>query len=244
MRSNRVQCDECQSWSDGLDKTPEEFCTDGRGQLFCSDSCRRQYIKDNIVPGQLWAHFGHGASGLVKHVCRDTETVLLDYRSLRTGKRLYEVPVTFDELVRGYSRGSLQTTARFWVWWNDGWAKLTLQPGKEVVLHACWQHEEGWSSETEVYRHAGDAIVRCCIRDGRDCDGRLTRENVSVCRLSHLKDVDQMARAITHNASHWGRQITSALDSDNPEHCRGIFTPSWQQVSSGQYDEYAEAAGY
>lgn len=104
--------------------------------------------------------------------------------------------------------------ARFWVWWNDGWVKLTLRPGQVVHLHESHPTDEGYSYTEEVYEHDGDEVIVTYEQGGSDCDGPLTHHCVCSARLSELQSTAE------------------------PE------CPPWRRVRAWQHDAYAEAAGY
>ena len=108
--------------------------------------------------------------------------------------------------------------AKFWVY-HRGWVRLRLAPGATVHHYQGGPTDEGWSSHAERYTHAGDAIIAEYVDDGRDCDGRLTRNNIIRCALDRL---------------------TACADFDRE--VGGI--PDWEPITSSQCDEYAEAAGY
>lgn len=108
--------------------------------------------------------------------------------------------------------------ARFWVYVNDGMVKITLRPRQGLSWYHWWRHDEGWSSETESWYHDGAGVLHVTDTDGRDCDGRMSTEYRSRCRLSMLG-----ARRI-------------------PECSEPL--PEWERVSSSQRDYQAEAAGY
>jgi len=64
--------------------------------------------------------------------------------------------------------------ARFVIFMNLDDVVLTLRPGQSLCWHSSGLTDEGWSSETEEWRHEGTHLECTCIEDGQDCDGRLT----------------------------------------------------------------------
>lgn len=104
--------------------------------------------------------------------------------------------------------------ARFWVWWNDGWVKLTLRPGEVVHLRTAGPTDEGYYYIDEVYENDGNELWCDYESGGSDCNGPLTRHAMSVC---HLVDL---------------------------EPCTEPQSPPWKHIKSWQRDAYAEAAGY
>ncbi len=109
---------------------------------------------------------------------------------------------------------------RFWHFHRDGWVKLTVRG--EQVLHFGYggPTDEGWSSHSERLWIENGAVLCEMVSDGRDCDGRLTHTSLVRCPFNLLAGRD------------------CGLD-DAPG-----LVPDWQQVSSRQRDEYAEAMGY
>lgn len=129
---------------------------------------------------------------------------------------------------------SMRTNARFWVYVNGGPVKITLRPGQQLSWSCGGPTDEGWSRESETWGydcedHVGEVFRQWC-HDGRDCDGRLTREGEDVCDLADLRrewpgGLDDMSQA---ERDGW----------------RDVRWPAWRKAKSCQYDEYAEAAGY
>lgn len=107
--------------------------------------------------------------------------------------------------------------AKFWIWKNDGWVKLKLEEGQKVRHFSGFAHEEGWSSTTETFWFDGRKVWSHVVNDGRDCDGRLTTEDLFFCRSYDLQDVEVEGRPPT---------------------------PRWHRERSEVYDEYAQAMGF
>lgn len=108
---------------------------------------------------------------------------------------------------------------RFWVWWNDGLVKLTLRPNKTLRMYHTEQHDEGWSSEHEVYEIGDDGMVYSYSgSDGADCDGRLSMSFIYVCK-------------------------PGSMQSKYNKHAK-VWYPDWQEESACQGDQYAEVMGY
>lgn len=112
--------------------------------------------------------------------------------------------------------------ARFWIYWNNTMTKITVPVDDKVELYKWAPHEEGWSSEYEVYEHRGDHVVRSCYLDGRDCDGRIGHEGHSRIGLA------EMLRP--------SRQL--------PKEYGGVMAPKWERISSSRRDYEAERMGY
>jgi hypothetical protein len=123
--------------------------------------------------------------------------------------------------------------ARFWVYWNDQYTKLTLRPGEELSFSQGGRTDEGWfrNSETYEYQYEHDTPPRIVVsveNAGADCDGRLDRYYQSAC------DVDQLqARLVDESDCLW----------EYPD-VRGLRLPQWQPLSAHQRDYAAEAMGY
>ncbi len=113
--------------------------------------------------------------------------------------------------------------ARFWIWWADGWVKLTLRPGQSLSFGYRGPSDEGWHSHGETYSHEGDRVTSNITTDGRDCDGRFQTFDDFVCQL------DQLA----------AREVWNMQD-DRLER----RAPAWIALESYQRDHSAEAMGY
>lgn len=116
--------------------------------------------------------------------------------------------------------------ARFWVFENGGWVKLTLRPDQSLSWYSYSRHEEGYSSIGITWTHEGSRILRESVTDGRDCDGRHGYSQEDACDLDLLASVPSY--------------------TDDHDH-RGwlIHRPEWREASAAAcYDEYAQVAGY
>lgn len=107
--------------------------------------------------------------------------------------------------------------ARFWIWWNGSWCKLTLRPGQQVAMRTGGLTDEGFSVTSEGYSHDGDVVSAWIRTDSRDCDDPHSYDWDGSCPIDEL-----------HANS----------DHDGPA------TPAWKCESSSQCDLYAEMAGY
>lgn len=114
--------------------------------------------------------------------------------------------------------------ARFWVWHNNFWAKLTIKPNETLRHFQHGDSEEGWWSQYTEWHYDNEQhrIVRTYIEDGCDCDGRLSCNYVTACPVSML-------------------QADIIYEDDD-----GLSypVPFWEKVDSFQYDPTAEAMGY
>jgi len=108
--------------------------------------------------------------------------------------------------------------ARFWIWWNNDWCKLTLQPGQSASMFHGGLTDEGFSCEQNTYRYEDGAVHREINIWGRDCDGRHEWYSESHCVVDALKDCE--------------------ADEYGPAR------PDWVRGKGRQYDQYAELAGY
>jgi len=109
--------------------------------------------------------------------------------------------------------------ARFLFWWADGFVKLTLKPGQSLSCYQGAKDEEGYNCTSVNFRYDVDdtKIYREDTTWGRDCDGGHSFKSESYCAVSRLR-------------SH-------KLES-------GELIPTWEEIDSSQYDQYAEMAGY
>jgi hypothetical protein len=114
--------------------------------------------------------------------------------------------------------------ARFWVWWNGDWVKLTLEPGGVCEFGMSHATDEGWAAEYQKYEYDDEAMVvrSTMVDDGVDCDGRLTREAEYTCSL----------------------HLLLSMSSDMDEYGWRPDRPEWQKGHACQRDYEAEKAGY
>lgn len=113
--------------------------------------------------------------------------------------------------------------ARFWIWWNLGWVKITLRPGQAIDLHAGARTDEGYWRIVERYSYDLDSVVqRDTFEAARDCDGPTEDLRSYACRIEDLK-----------------RQ-----PEETDEYGWRPARPLWERVSASQRDHYAEAMGY
>jgi hypothetical protein len=112
------------------------------------------------------------------------------------------------------------TNARFWVFANNGFVKITLRPDQSLTWGWSARHEEGWSSEVVTWTHTGTAVERERSCDGRDCDGRTSEDQITACALDALATWD-----------------TTLPDAPG-------LVPTWDDVRTSRYDEYAEGMNY
>lgn len=116
-------------------------------------------------------------------------------------------------------------------YWNGTYTKLTLEEGKPVTLYAYQDTEEGWNSDEErIMLHADGKVTLEHTNDGRDCDGRLTRSTNYV--------MDGLTRIEVE------REPTAIMLKARVQVSESFMVPYWKPVSGGQYDEFAQAAGY
>ena len=105
--------------------------------------------------------------------------------------------------------------ARFWIWENDGWIKLTIRPSQTLKWWCGSDTEEGWSAHGCEWHLCGPHVYAYAWTDGVDCDGRLSAQAEFVCPVSEL-----------------------LYEGDSPE------APNWERESASQRDYAAEAMGY
>ena len=121
--------------------------------------------------------------------------------------------------------------ARFWVYRNGTYVKLTLKPGQEV-RHAFYRTtDEGWASQTDSWRHGMDRVRNTWRFDGSDCDGRTSTSGAQECPLGELQ----------------GRRFIDDGSYDERDRFGGhqIPYPRWQEVGRQRcYDQFAELANY
>jgi len=112
--------------------------------------------------------------------------------------------------------------ARFWVFENDAWVKLTLRPDQRLAHHQSERHDEGFSYRHNAYHHTGAAVVCEWSNGGSDCDGRIDRSGAIICAIEELRS----------------RPVT---EPDGTV----VMAPMWGVHSAERvHDESAQAAGY
>lgn len=86
--------------------------------------------------------------------------------------------------------------ARFWVWENMDWVKLTIPPGGQIERYFRCRTDEGWASNYTKWTFDGHTVGRYVCDDGADCDGRLSYEHYAVCPVDqlHVVSVDGIER--------------------------------------------------
>lgn len=133
------------------------------------------------------------------------------------------VRITTDRDNADYFDGT--GNARFWVYWNETWCKITLRPGETLELSEAHNHDEGWRSTVETYEHDGERVNYSIDTDGTDCDGRLSASRNGYCELGQLMDV---------------LPNEYLIEDGNAD----VMRPNWQEGSASQRDYAAEASGY
>ena len=121
--------------------------------------------------------------------------------------------------------------ARFWVFINMDWVKLTLRQSHSLYYVMRQQPtEEGYHYESNMWTFEGKRVVHQWSDGGRDCDGSIERYGAQFCHLDdlHAEPADDDG---TTSAYHHGQHI---------------HRPSWanEDFRTVVRDEFAEAAGY
>lgn len=149
-------------------------------------------------------------------------------RAIENGRNIPGCPEQWTFSNESRSEGGGQAMrVRFWLWWNQGFVKITLREEQHtedepLVLYACGKSDEGWWSETELYWLDCGTVYRELIDDGRGCDGRLTTTSRDYCQPSNL---------------FLNKPGEYTPDPD-------VMLPDWKPARSEVYDEYAQAMGY
>lgn len=116
--------------------------------------------------------------------------------------------------------------ARFWVYVNSGWVKVTLRYGDTIEHREGGPTEEGYHVCHMWWTHNGMWVRRNVDHDARDCDGRYMRRHEDFASLVELGELP--------------------LDPDlsSAEDLKDVSRPRWQGEESFYRDHTAEAAGY
>ena len=132
--------------------------------------------------------------------------------------------------------------ARFWIYWNGTFTKLTLRPDRAITIHRYSQDEEGWFSRGERYLHEGDH-VRCDWGwQGRDCDGLVGDSGALICPLTLLE-----AEVVADEPGSYRDARRHRMYAPNrmPDSDDLICQPAWEKTGRDRhFDAFAEAAGY
>lgn len=119
---------------------------------------------------------------------------------------------------------------RFWIWWKDGWVKLSLRDGQELSCHQGGPCEEGYHYESQRFYREGEEVYSEITTYSCDCDGPL--DTYTKVRLTDfLPGVPQW------DSFDWA--IGDVFDISE-----GIKPSCWERVTASQRDHYAEAMGY
>jgi len=109
-------------------------------------------------------------------------------------------------------------SVRFWEFESGGYVRLTLRhDGDSLSWESGGPTDEGYSVRSCYWELSGGAVKHRLYEHGRDCDGGYSRESLYVCPIGDLATFE------------------------NPD---GYMMPKWTKVSSRQWDQFAEAAGY
>lgn len=123
-----------------------------------------------------------------------------------------------------------QPNARFWVWRNDGWVKLTLKAGQSLSWGKNERTDEGHSWESDRWAHVGAGVLNEWANGGSDCDGPISRAGASSCRLGDLQTNTPPA---------------AQLEASDYHEAKAILRPDWRKVGEVEVcDVFAQAAGY
>ncbi len=107
--------------------------------------------------------------------------------------------------------------ARFLVWINGGWVKITLCPNESLRHTVGGPTDEGFFQDSVSWTHDGAGVTAEHYSYQSDCDGRHEDTSEVYCPIEQLR---------SHPSEH------------------GALTPDWHKLGSRQYDQYAELAGY
>lgn len=115
--------------------------------------------------------------------------------------------------------------ARFWIWWNQGWVKLTLTRRRPIIqLLMGRQTEEGYTQEYQVYRLMVDGVECETHVYSSDCDGPHEWHWEGRCAFDRLREPTDPDLIV---------------DPEDP-----CDRPMWERTHVSQRDVYAEMAGY
>ncbi len=129
---------------------------------------------------------------------------------------------------------STKPNARFWIHYNDDWAKITLKPGQTIKFYSGGPTDEGVSHASETYEYDDheDVVIAQFTYWGRDCDGGYQWNSDYYARVSELKAVDE--EPLYERTNFRGEEVNITLPR----------RPRWMQKHEWQRDQYAEQMGY
>ena len=117
------------------------------------------------------------------------------------------------------SKQQANKTARFWIWENGDWVKLSIRPGQTLSHAKYHRHDEGWSDVYASWENLGGVVERSVEIHNQDCDGRHGESYTDTCLIEELTARDTKIEGTP-------------------------LLPRWQEMSAENYDQYAELAGY
>lgn len=122
--------------------------------------------------------------------------------------------------------------ARFWIYHNESWVKITLRPGQVLQLHGGGPDDEGYSYWGDTYEFDGNVVTIEHDANSRDCDGRLdTHEEWHVAAADLPIPGD--------------RDVLVPVDEHYPGYgYKPLHPVPWVRGNAFQRDYEAERAGY
>lgn len=117
-------------------------------------------------------------------------------------------------------RNSFRTRARLWLYLNDDFVQLSLDPGQTIHWGKSHPTDEGYSFTTIELSYDGEIVELEERRGGRDCDGRIEMTYRYACSLDNLH----------------ADPIDIKLET--------IYRPAWDKELVRVYDEYAQLSNY
>jgi hypothetical protein len=136
-------------------------------------------------------------------------------------------PSNLAEAIRAAYDQADPGRARFWVWLNNGWVRLSLADGQALEWWTGGLTDEGFSNQDHRFSRCGSVITWEETTQSRDCDGRFDCYSVCSTLTTELKARDMAADV----------PVLAELNA-------GIFAPMWESGDRSQRDYSAEAAGY
>lgn len=126
--------------------------------------------------------------------------------------------------------------ARFWLYWNRSFVRLTLKPGETMSFHTGGYHDEGWWRDAETFEYRDGIVYRSVARDSTDCDGRHGSYRDLECPVDKLKAVKPCG---------WLGNIYQGWElKQKVAGQEGVMLPDWEEESAREYDQFAEMMNY
>lgn len=140
--------------------------------------------------------------------------------------------------------------ARFWIWVNSGWTKITLKPDQSLNW-SRYSYDEGPNTDYDSWEYDGRKVTNKYGSYGRDCDGRYEHHEEREASVTQLQAIPKMELVCNvcgnrvHDYDKEGGKLQCYMrEHDGVRLVSGPNVPRWKDTDSRQRDYSAEAMGY